>query len=84
MNWIILLGFAAAICTTISFLPQVIKTVRTKHTKDLSLIMYSVVAIGFVLWLTYGIIISDLPLILANTISLLLALTILVFKIRYK
>jgi len=84
MNWITSIGLAAAICTTISFLPQVIKTVKIKHTKDLSLGMYLILTIGIVLWFVYGVLIGDLPLIIANAVSLLFSATILIYKIKYK
>jgi MtN3 and saliva related transmembrane protein len=79
-----IIGLVAAICTTFSFLPQAIKVIRTKHTKDLSLVMYSVFTLGVFLWLVYGVLIKDAPLIIANIITLLLAGTILIMKIRHK
>lgn len=84
MDWITTIGLAAATCTTASFLPQAIKTIRTKHTKDLSLGMYSVITIGIFLWLVYGILIKDLPIIAANIVSFVFSGTILVYKLRYK
>ena len=77
------LGLAAAGLTTFSFLPQAIKTIRTKHTKDLSLPMLIMLVAGVALWMIYGFIISDVPLILANTISLVLMITILILKVKY-
>jgi MtN3 and saliva related transmembrane protein len=82
MSWISVLGFCAAVCTTVSFLPQAIKAIKTRRTKDISLIMYCVFITGLVLWLTYGILIWDLPIILANFITLILAGIILVMKLR--
>ncbi|MCK5611526.1 SemiSWEET transporter [Candidatus Pacearchaeota archaeon] len=84
MNWITTIGLLAAICTTMAFLPQAIKIIKTKHTKDLSLNMYLVLVIGVILWLTYGILIQDLPLIIANGITLMFTSTILTLKIKYK
>jgi len=84
MEWITTIGLTAAACTTASFLPQVIKTVKIKHTKDLSLGMYLILTVGIVLWLVYGILIEDSPLVIANAISLLFSGTILVYKIKYK
>lgn len=78
------LGLAAACCTTLSFLPQAIKIIKTKHTKDLSLEMYSLFTLGVFLWLIYGIIVVDIPLIVANIITFALASTILILKIKYK
>ncbi len=84
MNLITVLGLVAATCTTISFLPQAVKTIRTKHTKDLSLEMYSILTFGIFLWLLYGIFIGDLPIILANGITLVFCITILFLIIKYK
>ncbi len=84
MNYITVLGLVAAICTTISFLPQAVKTIRTKHTKDLSLGMYSILTFGIFLWFLYGILIGDLPIILANGITLIFCTAILFLIIKYK
>lgn len=84
MNTITLIGLAAALCTTTSFLPQAIKTIKSKHTKDLSLGMYSLTTIGVSLWLTYGLLNNDLPIILANAVTLVLVVIILAMKIKYK
>ncbi|MCK5169891.1 MAG: SemiSWEET family sugar transporter [Bacteroidales bacterium] len=84
MNLITILGLVAAACTTISFLPQAIKAVRTRQTKDISLGMYTLLTTGIVLWLIYGVIKNDLPIILANGITLVFAATILFLKIKYK
>ena len=78
------IGFFAAFCTTIAFLPQAAKVWKTKSTKDISLLMFVIFTIGVFSWLIYGITISDLPVILANTITLILSLFILVFKLKYK
>jgi len=77
-------GLAAATLTTAAFLPQVVKAWRTRKTRDISLGMFLVLCAGIFLWLVYGILKGDLPLILANAITLVLAGTILVFKLRYK
>ncbi len=84
MNWTTWLGLVAAVCTTTSFLPQAIKIIRTRHTKDLSLWMYLILTIGSFLWFTYGILLQDIPLIAANGITFLLTATILILKIKYK
>lgn len=75
------IGFLAAFCTTISFLPQVIRTIRTRNTLGISLGMYSIFVVGIVLWLAYGILINDLPMILANSVTFVLASIILSMKI---
>ena len=78
------IGFFAAICTTVAFFPQAVKVWKTKSTKDISLSMFIIFTIGVFAWLAYGIIISNLPLILANAVTLTLSLFILVYKLRYK
>lgn len=83
MNWISIIGFAAAACTTIAFIPQAIKTIKTKNTKDLSLPMYLILVIGILLWLVYGIVNADMPIIIANGITLFFAAIILVNIIRF-
>ena len=84
MTWITIMGFVAALLTTCAFLPQVIKTCRMKETRDISLWMYLIFTIGVSLWLGYGILIGDYPILIANGATLILALIILVAKIRYK
>lgn len=84
MEFFTLIGLAAGFCTTVAFLPQAIKTWRTKSAKDLSLGMYLTFCTGVALWLTYGILISDLPIILTNVVTLILALSILYFKLTFK
>jgi len=74
---------AAGFCTTISFLPQVIKTWTTRSTDDISLGMFSVLVFGTVLWILYGIALGDFPLIASNSVTLVFAGTILFFKFRY-
>ena len=84
MDYHTIIGLAAGFCTTIAFLPQALKTWKTKSDKDLSLSMYSVFCTGIVLWLTYGIMIQDIPIILTNVISMILASSILYFKLSFK
>ena len=84
MDFVTTLGLCAATLTTISFLPQVIKTWRTQSAKDLSLVMLVTFSSGVFLWLVYGIYQKALPIILANTITFLLNLIIIAIKIRYK
>ena len=83
MDWTALIGLIAAICTTASFLPQVVKILISKRTNDVSLLMYSILTTGLFLWLVYGLLINDVPLILANSISLTLSLSVLLLKIRH-
>ena len=84
MNTISLLGLVAGAFTTIAFLPQVLKTWKSRSAKDLSLGMFSIFTLGVAMWLAYGIMINDLPVILANVITLVLASTLLFFKLRWK
>ncbi len=80
-TWI---GIAAAILTTVAFAPQAIQAWRSRSTRDVSLAMFSMMVAGIALWLVYGLLIDDLPLILANAVTLLLAGAILVAKIRFR
>ncbi len=84
MNIVQLLGLAAGMLTTIAFLPQVIKTWRSRSAKDLSLGMFSLFCLGVTMWLAYGILVQDLPVIAANMLTLMLASTLLFFKLRFK
>ena len=84
MNIVQLLGLTAGSLTTIAFLPQVIKTWKTRSAKDLSLGMFSLFCLGVVLWLIYGLMVKDVPVIAANLLTLMLAATLLFFKLRFK
>ncbi|BAZ28759.1 hypothetical protein NIES4074_11930 [Cylindrospermum sp. NIES-4074] len=84
MNFITLLGLFAAILTTISFLPQMLKIWRSKSAKDVSLIMLITFMSGLFLWLIYGIILGAWPIILANGVTLGFNFIILWLKIRYR
>ena len=79
-----MIGSVAGILTTGAFLPQVIKVIKTKDTKALSLSMYLLQVIGIILWLIHGIVIGDIALMMANGVTLCLSLIILVYKIIYK
>ena len=81
---LIYLGLIAGILTTISFLPQVIKTFKTRKTDDISLLMYIILCVGTFLWLSYGFLKKDIPLILANLITFIFAFSILILKIKNK
>ena len=84
MELVTVIGLIAAACTTFAYVPQAIKIIKTKDTKSLSLIMYVIMTIGIVLWLSYGILLKDLPIIIANTVTLIFAGIILVLKIKYR
>ncbi|MFY7960802.1 MAG: SemiSWEET transporter [Elsteraceae bacterium] len=77
------IGLIAACCTTLAFVPQAVRAVRTRQTKDISLLTFLLLEIGIVLWLAYGVMLGDLPLILSNAITLGLASAILATKLRY-
>ena len=78
------LGFLAGFLTTIAFLPQVFRVWSTKSTKDISIWMFLIFTTGVFLWLIYGLIIMNNSLIIANTITLILSLSILIAKILFK
>jgi len=78
-----LIGLMAAICTTGSFLPQVIRAWRTRSTRDVSAWMFILLVTGNSLWLVYGTLIGDLPLVIANLVTLGLVGIILALKLRY-
>jgi MtN3 and saliva related transmembrane protein len=77
------IGFLAAMGTTLSFLPQALKIIKTKDTKSISLSMYILFVSGVFLWLIYGVLRQDVPVIIANAVTLILASLILYFKIKY-
>ncbi len=84
IDYITTLGITAGILTTIAYLPQLIKTWQSKSAGDISWTMLIVLCLGIILWLAYGLAIHDLPILLANIFTLLLAGVILVLKIRYR
>lgn len=77
------IGFLAAIFTSGAFLPQVIKAHRSRHTKDLSLAMFLMTATGLTLWIIYGTYLFSLPIIAANSVTLVLNLYLIFLKLRY-
>jgi MtN3 and saliva related transmembrane protein len=79
-----ILGLVAGALTTAAFLPQVVKTWKSRSAKDLSLGMFSLFCGGVFLWLVYGFAVGDVPVIAANLLTLLLASTLLFFKLRFK
>ena len=85
MSWLApvdLLGAAAGLLTTAAFVPQVVKTLRSGQTRDISLAMWLSLCVGVALWLVYGIMLGAWPIIAANGPTLILAGTILVIKLR--
>ena len=81
--WIDAIGSIAAILTTVSFLPQAWHSFKTRDVSGISLSMYSVFTAGVALWLLYGVLLQSWPLIIANSITLLLAIAILWMKLRF-
>ena len=78
-----LLGFFAGAFTTVAFVPQMLQVWRSRSTGDISLGMYVVFIIGVGLWLVYGVALGSLPVILANSVTLLLAAFVLIMKLRH-
>ena len=78
-----MLGYAAATLTTASFVPQAWRTFRTKDVSGISLRMYSVFTLGVAVWLAYGIVLGEVPMMIANSSTLVLALAVLVMKLKY-
>jgi MtN3 and saliva related transmembrane protein len=78
-----LLGVIAGTLTTISFLPQLVKIVKNKSAKDVSLLMFLIFTLGIFLWLVYGILTLTLAIIIANSVTIILALSILILKVKY-
>ncbi|WP_210543549.1 SemiSWEET transporter [Rhodoferax sp. PAMC 29310] len=79
-----LFGYFAAVLTTVSFIPQVWHTFRTRDVRGISLSMYSVFTLGVACWLGYGLMLRAWPIVVANVITLILASTILGMKLRYR
>jgi MtN3 and saliva related transmembrane protein len=84
VNTLNLLGFAAGACTTAAFIPQVWQVWSTRSAKDISLGMYLVFVTGVMLWLVYGLFTKELPLIIANAITLALAGAVLAMKLYFE
>ncbi|MEE1657940.1 SemiSWEET transporter [Microvirga sp. CF3062] len=83
MSGIEILGFAAAILTTVCWLPQAFRTIRTKDTRSISLFAQGILTLGIVLWLIYGILVDSAPIIFSNAINFVLVGLILALKVRY-
>lgn len=77
------LGYAAAVLTSASFIPQAVMTIRTRDTRGISRGMYIIFTVGVAFWLMYGLWLGSWPMIFANTVTFGLAATILVLKIRF-
>ena len=82
-SWTTVVGSVAAICTTAAFVPQVVRVIRLRSAQDISLATFLVFSVGMAIWAVYGFLIDSIPVILANTVTLMLALTIVVLKVSY-
>jgi MtN3 and saliva related transmembrane protein len=80
----LILGIVAGTLTTIAFIPQVIKIYKMKDAKELSVVTFSVFSCGVFLWLVYGIMVHEWPIIIANGITLILSFSILIMKLKYR
>lgn len=78
------LGLVAGVLTTLAYLPQLIKTWQSKSAADLSWSMLIILCLGILLWLAYGMVVHDIPILVANVVTLIFASIILILKIRYQ
>jgi len=83
MDWIQVLGIVAGICTSASLVPQVVKVWKEKEAEDVSLVMLIVLLTGLVLWVVYGFLRKDIPIIATNIFSVLVNVTLIVLRIKY-
>jgi MtN3 and saliva related transmembrane protein len=79
-----ILGLVAGTLTTLSFLPQLLKAWKSRSTHDISIGMFSLLAVGITLWIVYGVVTSDLPVVVANAVTLVFVGLILTLKLRYR
>ena len=84
MDNLSVIGSVAGILTSSSFMPQAVKTIKDKNTKSISLISYTIFTLSLISWATYGFLTKDAPLIITNLITLIPALIIFAFKLKYK
>jgi MtN3 and saliva related transmembrane protein len=84
MNYIDLIGLFAGICVTISVIPQIIKVWKTKKVKQISLLTFGILTFGIAIWIVYGILKKDLPIIVTNSVSLFLNLIMVYFLLYYE
>jgi MtN3 and saliva related transmembrane protein len=78
------LGLVAGTLTSIAAIPQLVKTLRTRHARDISVWQPLLLSIGIALWLVYGMLIHDLPLVLANIVPLICNIMLTILKLRYR
>jgi MtN3 and saliva related transmembrane protein len=84
MDTITIIGLIAALLTTVSLFPQLIKIYKTKSTRDISTGMFTLFCGGVFLWFIYGVLVNDFPIIIANSLAFIQAVVILILKIKYK
>lgn len=84
MTGVDILGYAAGAITSLTFLPQVIKTWKEKSAKDISLLMFVIAAVNEIMWIAYGALLNNWVIILTNAIVLAMSLTMIYLKFRYK
>jgi MtN3 and saliva related transmembrane protein len=83
MDYVAWIGYLAGILTTLAYLPQLTKVWATRSTEDISLRMMLVLSAGLSLWIAFGILRGEIPIVIANSVSLALALAIVALKLRY-
>jgi MtN3 and saliva related transmembrane protein len=84
MDIIMIVGLVAAALTTGALFPQLIKVWKTKSTKDISTVMFTLTSAGVLLWFIYGLYVDNFPIIVANSLAFIQTIAILFFKIKYK
>ena len=83
MSGVDIIGYVAGAITTLTFLPQVIKTWKERSAKDVSLMMFIIAAVNEVLWITYGVMLDNWVIIITNSIVLAMSLTMIALKLKY-
>jgi len=83
MNGIEILGYTAGAITSLTFLPQVIKTLKEKSARDVSMMMFIIAVVNQTMWVVYGALLSNWVIILTNAVILSMSLTMIILKIRY-
>lgn len=84
MTGVDILGYSAGAITSLTFLPQVIKTWKERSAKDISLMMFLIAALNEIMWVVYGILLNNWIIILTNSVILVMSLTMIYFKLKYK
>jgi len=79
-----ILGMAAGTICAVSFVPQVVRIYRTKNVRDISLVTFVVLSVGTVAWFIYGVLIKEWPVIIANAVTFVLVVLIMIMKIKYR